>query len=557
MKRITSNLCIIASIAMMTGCSKDEIETTGNNENTDSDTTQRTEWTGELRHATSSTSIDDNTIVVSWNDTATVEVAYNIYNKVWADIRDGHVTLLASADVDEDLTYILQGKSSDGSLYMDGQYKATFCLNGLTLTNPDSAAINIRDGKRIALYLVEETENTLTDGSGGEQKACFMVKGHTEVSGEGVLNINGNTGHAFWGKEYVQLKATTGTINIKKAVGDGMNVNQYFQMNGGTLNISGVGDDGIEMSYKTDDSENIIPLTEDEDNTSEILIKGGTLNITTTASDSKCLKTEGDININENKGTTVITLSNSGSSSQSSGMGGMGGMGGRPGSQQQTTTSGVASKAIKAEGDINISAGTINAISASHEGIESKGEITIEGGIVTVKAADDAINASGNMTISGGYTYAYSSTNDAVDSNGNFYMNDGVLIAFGSSGAESGIDIDERHSLSISGGHIFGIGGRVDSNLSNCSQAYGYTSRSASFSGNYIVVGTTTSQLWAVKLPTTSYSGILIASSPEMSSGTTYTISTASSIGGSEVNGFVEAPNASNPTQKTTIKATK
>ena len=350
---------------MMTGCSKDEIETTVNNENTDSDTTQRTEWTGELRHATSSTSIDDNTIVVSWNDTATVEVAYNIYNKVWADIRDGHVTLLASADVDEDLTYILQGNSSDGSLYMDGQYKATFCLNGLTLTNPDSAAINIRDGKRIALYLVEETENTLTDGSGGEQKACFMVKGHTEVSGEGVLNINGNTGHAFWGKEYVQLKATTGTINIKKAVGDGMNVNQYFQMNGG------------------------------------------------------------------------------------------------------------------------------------------------------------------------------------------------VAIAFGSSGAETGIDIDERHSLSISGGYLFGIGGRVDSNLSNCSQAYGYTSRSASFSGNYIVVGTTTSQLWAVKLPTTSYSGILIASSPEMSSGTTYTISTASSIGGSEVNGFVEAPNASNPTQKTTIKATK
>ena len=325
MKRLVSNLCVIVLIAMMASCSKDEIETSGSTDNTGTTTTQHTEWTGELRHATASTSLDDNCIVVSWNDTATVEVAYNIYNKVWADIRDGHVTLLASDDVDEELTYILEGKSSNGSLYMDGSYKATFCLNGLTLTNPDSAAVNIRDGKRIALYLVEDTENTLSDGSGGEQKACIMVKGHTEVSGEGVLNISGNTGHAFWGKEYVQMKATTGTINIKKAVGDGMNVNQYFQMNGGTLNISGVGDDGIEVSFKTDDSDNIIPLTEDEDNTAEILIKGGMLNITTTVSDSKCLKTEGNITINENKGTTVITVNNSGSSSSNSGMGGMGG----------------------------------------------------------------------------------------------------------------------------------------------------------------------------------------------------------------------------------------
>lgn len=555
MKRPVLNLCVIASIAMMTSCSKDEIESPTGTDNTDPTTTQRTDWTGELRHATPSTSLDDNCIVVSWSDTATVEVAYNIYNKVWADIRDGHVTLLASSDVDEELTYILQGKSSNGSLYMDGQYKATFCLNGLTLTNPDSAAINIRDGKRIALCLMEETENTLTDGSGGEQKACFMVKGHTEVSGEGVLNLYGNTCHAFWGKEYVQLKATTGTINIKKAVGDGMNVNQYFQMNGGTMNISGVGDDGIEVSYKTDDSDNIIPLSEDEDNTAEILIKGGTLNITTTASDSKCLKTEGDININENKGTTVITVSNSGSSSQSSGMGGMGGMGGRPGSQQQTSTSGIASKAIKAEGNINIEAGSIDATSASHEGIESKGAITISGGIVTVEAADDAINASGNMTISGGHTYAYSSTNDGIDTNGNFYMNGGVAIAFGSSGAETGIDIDERHSLSINGGYLFGIGGRVDCNFSSCSQSYGYTTSSASYSGKYIVLLQNSTPICAFKMPTSSYSGMALASAPEMKKSTTYTLGASSSVDGDETNGFVVVKSAGSTTNKASFTA--
>ena len=555
MKRLVSNLCVIVLIAMMASCSKDEIETSGSTDNTGTTTTQHTEWTGELRHATASTSLDDNCIVVSWNDTATVEVAYNIYNKVWADIRDGHVTLLASDDVDEELTYILEGKSSNGSLYMDGSYKATFCLNGLTLTNPDSAAVNIRDGKRIALYLVEDTENTMSDGSGGEQKACFMVKGHTEVSGEGVLNISGNTGHAFWGKEYVQLKATTGTINIKKAVGDGMNVNQYFQMNGGTLNISGVGDDGIEVSFKTDDSDNIIPLTEDEDNTAEILIKGGMLNITTTVSDSKCLKTEGNITINENKGTTVITVNNSGNSSSNSGMGGMGGMGGRPGSQQQTSSSGIASKAIKAEGDINISAGTIDATSASHEGIESKGAITISGGAVTVKAADDAINAAGNISFEGGHTYAYSSTNDGIDANGNLYMKGGVAIAFGGSGAESGIDTDERHSLSITGGYLFGIGGRVDSKFGSCTQAYGYTTSSASYSGKYIVLSQNSTPICAFKMPASSYSGIALASTPEMKKSTTYTLGTSSSVEGDETNGFVALKSADSTTNKASFTA--
>lgn len=44
------------------------------------------------------------------------------------------------------------------------------------------------------------------------------------------------------------MKASTGTITVNKATTDGFNINQYFLMKGGTLNISGVGDDGLTVS---------------------------------------------------------------------------------------------------------------------------------------------------------------------------------------------------------------------------------------------------------------------------------------------------------------------
>lgn len=522
-------------------------------------TATTTPWSGVMRYGIESPTLDDDCISITWADTAQVAIASNIYGKVTAQIRDGHVTLLASDDLDTEVTYLLSGISTRGSLYMDGSYKATFAMNGVTLTNPDSAAVNIRDGKRIAIYLAEGTTNTLTDGSGLSHKACMMVKGHTEFSGAGTLNLYSYTGHAFWGKEYVQLKASVGTINVKKAVGDGFNVNQYFQMNGGTLNIEGTGDDGLQVSYKTDDNDNVIPLTEDADNTSEILIKGGTLTVSTTAADSKCLKTEGDININENKGTTVITLNNSGSSSGSSGMSGMGGGPGRPGQTSGTSASGssTASKGIKAQGNINIESGNMNVTTSSHEGIESKSAISISGGNIYVKAYDDAINSAGSITVSGGSVYAYSTSNDGLDSNGNMSISGGNIIAFGASGAETGIDIDEQHSLSITGGQLFALGGRIDSRFGTMSQAYGYTSQSVTYSGSYIVVLKGSTPLWAVRMPASSVGGIALVSSSQLQSGTSYTLASAATVSGTENCGFIDSPTIGSYTGKASFTARK
>ena len=43
--------------------------------------------------------------------------------------------------------YILAGNSSNGSFYMDGDHAMGLVFNQLSLINPDSAAINIQNGK--------------------------------------------------------------------------------------------------------------------------------------------------------------------------------------------------------------------------------------------------------------------------------------------------------------------------------------------------------------------------------------------------------------------------
>lgn len=247
--------------------------------------------------------IADNLVDVAYDgNAAKMIVAGNIAKNMTATVNGAHVVALQDADVANEITYTLSGSSTNGSFYQDGELKITVVLNNLTLNNPDSAAINIRDGKRIAVELAEGTVNTLTDGESGEQKGCFAVKGHTEFKGGGILNITGNSSHAFWGKEYVEVKKTVGEINILGSKGDGFNINQYYQQNGGKVTIQNVADDGIQVSYETDNNDQIV---EDEENTGEVTLKNGTIEMTMTSAGGKGVKAASNFVMLDGKFTIV------------------------------------------------------------------------------------------------------------------------------------------------------------------------------------------------------------------------------------------------------------
>lgn len=469
------------------------------------------------------------TVTVTYaGKTATVAVDARIARYVDVSVEDAAVSITQSADVSADncgeITYVLQGNSADGSFYMSGSYKATVTLNGLSLTNTAGAPLDIQNGKRIKLKITEGTANTLTDGADGSQKGCLVCKGHLEISGKGSLDVTANTAHGIYAKEYVTLK--NASVRVLSAVKDGLNCNQYFEMTAGSLDISGVGDDGIQVSYK-DDADR-----EDED-TGSITISGGTVNVAATATAAKAIKADGNISVSG--GTISASVSGGGkwdataaktkAASCMSADGNMTisggslnltatGSGGKgisvdgdfnmtAGDVTVTTSGGIyayvngkeydnytgntdrldsdsksSPKGVKADGDVTIDGGNISVKTTGNgaEGIESKNVMTINGGVINIRSNDDGLNSSSHLYIKGGDITVIATGNDAIDSNGNLYIEGGYIRAFGSSAPECGIDANEEggYTVVFTGGTLIAVGGgnSTPSSRSNSTQPY-------------------------------------------------------------------------------------
>ena len=252
---------------------------------------------------------------------STATVNSNGISDIVQTVNGANVTI-TSKTTNKEYTYKVKGASTDGSLTINGDYKLTLQLAGVTLVNNHGgAAIDVECGKRIAVELADGTVNTLTDAANGEQKAALYFKGHVEFKGSGTLNVTGKTKHAISAKEYIELKSTTGSINVMGAVSDGIhcgkgkvnNENNYFRMKGGIVNIINVGGDGVDSDdYGIIQIEGgAISLNISDDATglkadSTVTIKDGLVNISVNGDDSKGIRANHTINILGGKTTIIV-----------------------------------------------------------------------------------------------------------------------------------------------------------------------------------------------------------------------------------------------------------
>ena len=232
--------------------------------------------------------IEDNTVEVIFNGTsATVNIANNISSYVTNQSgSSSHVKLVqsesfsginASADnEDGEIIYVLSGSTSNGEFYLEGAFKCTVELSGVSITNPSGPAINVQNGKRVSVSIKKSTTNTLTDGANEDYNGAFHSKGHTKFKGKGTLNVVGNSKHGIYSKEYLEIKNCN--INITKAVKDGIHCKEYFFMESGNVSISGAGDDGIQVELSGNASTGVMPQHEDEDS-GNFYMANGTLTI--------------------------------------------------------------------------------------------------------------------------------------------------------------------------------------------------------------------------------------------------------------------------------------
>ena len=232
--------------------------------------------------------IEDNTVEVIFNGTsATVNIANNISSYVTNQSgSSSHVKLVQSESFsginasedneDGEIIYVLSGSTSNGEFYLEGAFKCTVELSGVSITNPSGPAINVQNGKRVSVSIKKSTTNTLTDGANEDYNGAFHSKGHTKFKGKGTLNVVGNSKHGIYSKEYLEIKNCN--INITKAVKDGIHCKEYFFMESGNVSISGAGDDGIQVELSGNASTGVMPQHEEEDS-GNFYMANGTLTI--------------------------------------------------------------------------------------------------------------------------------------------------------------------------------------------------------------------------------------------------------------------------------------
>jgi len=471
----------------------------------------------------------------------TVTITYSTSGDASVSGDDEGIVSITGNDVianytgSDNIRYVLTGTTNDGFFKLYSSKKQAIVLNGVSITNPDGAAINNQSKKRTFIVVNDGSKNYLKDGTNytdavdsEDMKACLFSEGQLVFSGSGYLEVSANCKAGIRSDDYVRTMPKT-NIYVDASAGNGIRGNDAVVITGGVINvnITGTADKGISTDgYVEIDGGRTTILTSggyewDSDDSdysacsgikadSLITINGGELNVKSTGTGGKGLNSDQQIVIND--GTIRIITT---------------------GNRQKDSKGSVSPKGIKADGDITINGGQtqirLEGTGDGTEALESKGEIHIEAGTLECYSYDDAINSKGNLYIDGGYIYARATGNDGIDSNKNLYLNGGVVIAEGASGAECGIDAAEGYSAFINGGTVIAVGGGMQAISSSSKQASIAVSASLGttiglLSGSTAILGYTT--------PSSNSGTSLMISSPSLQSGSTYTLRAGCTITG-------------------------
>ena len=473
----------------------------------------------------------DKTITVTFSQSGNASVSGDESGIVSINGND----VIATNNTDQVIKYVLTGETSDGFFKLYSTKKQAIVLNGVSITNPDGAAINNQSKKRTFIVLNDGTKNYLTDGANysdatdsEDMKGCFFSEGQLIFSGSGYLEVDANCKAGIRSDDYVRTMPKA-NIWVDASAGNGIRGNEAVIVTGGVMNINvtGTADKGISTDgevrieggratiftsggYEYDSDENDYSACSGIKADSVININGGELNIKSTGTGGKGLNCDDEININDGVVRIITT-----------------------GKRQKDSKGSVSPKGIKADGKINVSGGQtqvrLEGTGDGTEGIESKSEIHIEAGTVESYSYDDAINSAGNLYIDGGYVYARSYNNDAIDANKNLYINGGVVIAEGASGAECGLDAAEQYKAYINGGTVIAVGGGMQAIDSSSKQASIAISASM---GMKVGILDGSKAILAYTTPSSNSGTALMISSPSFKSGSSYTLRAGCEVSG-------------------------
>ncbi len=243
--------------------------------------------------------------------------------------NDGVLTVSKSG------TFILSGELK-GSILVDtgtAQEDVKLVLNGFKAENPNGPAVLIQQAKNARIELKEGSENLLVSGvegtafdEAGATGAVIYSEDDLDIDGSGKLHIKGYINNGIGCKDDLDING--GEIRIS-ALNNGIRSSESFELKGGKLDIT-AGNDGIKTSSN---------------------------------------KKEGKGFLNILGGEAVIDAAGDGLSSVA---------------------------------ELNVEDGILNIKAQNGDGIKADGEINITGGTVSADAADNGIKALMGLKLSGG-----------------------------------------------------------------------------------------------------------------------------------------------------------
>lgn len=415
------------------------------------------------------------TLVTLTDSSATAKGKYTGY-----EIDGTDVSITAAG------TYVFSGDCDNGSITVKkGVTGVTIVLNGLTLTNDDSAAITLNKTAEASLIAAAGTTNTVadTEGSNDENAAVKVKSGASlSISGTGTLTVDGNAKNGIKGAADAVISVDEVKLTIE-AENDGLSCDDELTIAGGTLHIT-AGGDAVKASPDTGENPDTTSL-------GNVTISGGTLTLNATEdgiqADGDLTISGGTFHVKTNGGHTTTLTDDSASCKGFKAGGALTVTGG-------TLTVDSADDALHASTDVTISGGTLTLatgddgvhadndlvigtkgvsststprinITASYEGLEGT-TVTVYSGDIDVAASDDGVNAANStlgehsdkyaISIAGGDLYIDAGS-DGLDSNNDITITGGKVEVYG---ADAMMDaaIDYDGTFTLSDGTLFGAG---------------------------------------------------------------------------------------------------
>lgn len=442
---------------------------------------------------------------------------------------------------------------ADGAVYSltpdDEDEKACLFSEGQIVFS-GAGTLNISSQKKHAIasddYLYLDNGTIHITGA-GDGKAGLHANDSIILAGAAVdITVAGDSvyedGDVDWAtgvKSKGDVLIASGSLVINNAGlgGKGIRAKRNIDITGGDIRINLSGSGGlyssvhlVGMGFAATDVDAFTTCGLKAD--SAVNIIGGTVDIQAMGSIGTCgIKSDGTLTVGSIASAPALTVATYGqyvsSGNSTTGSGGKGGGGGHgPGGMGGNDNYLGDPKAIKILGEVVVNNGdiTLSTVAAGGEGLESKTQITVNGGSIAASCYDDAINCAGQIVFNGGYVYVRSTGNDGIDSNGTgFLFNGGVVLSSGTSGAEEGFDCD-NYPFSIQGGTLVGIGGAT-STPTSAAQPYASVSGVSITAGKYLGVKTADGTLlFAMKCPNTLSNATVVLSHPQFAAATTYTL---------------------------------